>query len=95
MKIIESYIQKICGSFIYTYNKKMDGMFAAALRLLDKIEDLNPDFEGYLFMKKYWLANTNREFFKKNFPEIKLPKEYKYQDPENFSLWYRQLSNKD
>jgi hypothetical protein len=53
MKIIESYIQKICGSFIYTYNKKMDGMFAAALRLLDKIEDLNPDFEGYLFMKKY------------------------------------------
>ena len=70
-------------------------MFAVALRLLDKIEDLNPNFEGYLFMQKYWLANANREFFKKNFPEIKLPKEYKYQDPENFSLWYRQLLNKD
>lgn len=82
-------------TFIYTYNNKMDGMFTAALRLLDNIEDLNPNFEGYLFMKKYWLANANREFFKKKFPELKLPKEYKYQDPENFSLWYRQLWSKD
>jgi hypothetical protein len=31
----------------------MDGMFAAALRLLNNIEDLNPNFEGYLFMRKY------------------------------------------
>lgn len=79
--------------FIYVYNKKMDGRFTAALRLLDDIEDLNPSFEGHLFMKKYWLVNANREFFKENFPEIKLPREHKYLIPKQLRPRYSELLN--
>lgn len=34
----------------------MDGMFATALRLLDKIEDLNPNFEGISFYEKILIS---------------------------------------
>lgn len=71
----------------------MDGRFTAALRLLDDIEDLNSTFEGYLFIKKYWLVNANREFFKENFPEIRLPNEHKHLKQKQLRPRYNGLLN--
>ena len=71
----------------------MDENFTAAIRFLDDIEDLNPNFEGYFFMKKYWLVNANREFFKRNFPELKLPREHKYLTPKELRPRYSELLN--